>query len=143
MIRALWLLACLAAWPAMAEPSPVGRWLTQDGHGVVALLPCGPSICGTVEGITGFQPDGAPPVDWQGRSRCHLTIVSDLQLEDAGIWVGHITNPDDGSTYSIHIAVDPQGRLRMRGYIGIPLLGKTTVWTRYQGRLTPDCHLAG
>jgi hypothetical protein len=30
----------------------------------------------------------------------------------------------------------------MRGYIGIPLLGRTTIWTRYEGKLTPDCHLA-
>ena len=108
---------------------------------MVTLRPCDGAICGVVEGLTGFRPDGSPPLDVQGRSRCHLTIIGDLQLSEPGVWAGHITNPDDGKMYSIHISLDPQGRMRMRGYIGIPLLGRTTIWTRYQGRLTPDCHI--
>ena len=145
MIRmALFLLVCFLAQPAAAQQSVLGRWMVADNGGVVALQPCGGTvICGVVEGITGFQANGAAPVDVNGHSRCHLTIIPDLRLDQPGSWSGHITNPDDGNVYSIRITLDPQGRLHMRGYIGIPLLGRTTVWTRYPGKLTPDCHLAG
>jgi uncharacterized protein (DUF2147 family) len=141
MRKILVLLLVLMAAPVMAQQSVIGRWMTADDGGVVALSACGTMICGAVDGITGFRPNGAPPLDVDGRSRCHLQIISDLVLEEPGLWAGHITNPDDGKTYSIHISLDPEGKLRMRGYIGIPLLGRTTVWTRYQGKLTPDCHL--
>jgi uncharacterized protein (DUF2147 family) len=136
------LLLLLMASPVSAQQSVTGLWMTADNGGVVGLAACGPAICGTVDGITGFRPNGAAPVDINGRSRCHLQIIGDLAPEEPGLWAGHITNPDDGKTYSINISLDPQGKLRMRGYIGIPLLGRTTVWTRYAGKLTPDCHLA-
>ena len=142
MRKLLIVMICLGIHPALAQNSLLGRWMTEDGQGVVALQPCGAAICGTVEGIAKFQPNGAPPVDFEGRSRCHLPIISDLVVEEPGVWAGHITNPDDGKVYSIHISIDPQGKMRMRGYIGIPLLGRTTVWTRYPGKLMPDCHIA-
>ena len=142
MIRMMLILMLIFMAPsAQADQSVLGLWMTADNGGVVGLEPCGAMICGKVDGITGFRPNGAPPVDVNGRSRCHLEIISDLVLEEPGLWAGHITNPDDGNVYSIHISLDPEGKLRMRGYIGIPLLGRTTVWTRYQGKLTPDCHL--
>ena len=141
MRKILLLLSCFVASPALADPAILGYWMTADNGGVVGLHTCGASVCGTVDGITGFRPNGSAPVDVNGTSRCHLQIIGDLQPDDDGVWAGHITNPDDGKTYSIHISLDPQGKLRMRGYIGIPLLGRTTIWTRYQGKLTPDCHL--
>ena len=139
-MRALFVLAWLASAPVVAEPSPVGRWLTQDGGGIVGIHPCGDVLCGSVDGIITFQPNGAPPVDYRGQSRCHLTIISDLEEDDPGVWAGHITNPDDGKTYTIQVTIDPTDHLRMRGYFGIPLLGRTTVWSRYRGKLSPDCH---
>lgn len=129
------------ALPAAAQPGLAGPWMTQDSGGVVTLAPCGTKLCATVDGITGFRPNGDPPVDVRGRSRCHLRIIDDLEDEEPGSWAGHITNPDDGKTYAIHITLDAQGRMRMRGFIGVPLLGRTTIWTRYTGRLTPDCHI--
>ena len=143
MMRATLLLGLSLALPAAAQQqTPVGRWLTQDGSGVVGVEPCGGALCGTVDGITGFQPNGDPPVDYLGRSRCHLTIIADLAPTQPGVWQGHITNPDDGRTYTIRITFDAKGRLQMRGFIGVPLLGRTTVWTRFTGRLLPDCHVA-
>ena len=149
MRRALLLLglasavavAAHAASPAGVQNAVGGQWVTAGNGGIVALRPCGSGMCGTVDGITGFQANGDPPVDVHGRSRCHLTIIPDLQLDADGVWGGHVTNPDDGKTYTIQITLDPEGRLRMRGYIGIPLFGLTTVWTRFGGRLTPDCHI--
>ncbi len=119
----------------------MGLWWTQDKDGVVRIESCGSGLCGDVAGITNFEPDGSAPKDLHGRSRCRLQIIPDGKVEADGSWDGHITNPDDGKTYTITIRVDADGRLRMRGYIGIPLFGKTVFWTRFKGHLASDCHL--
>ncbi len=125
-----------------ADPQAVmGTWWTQDRDGVVRISPCSSGLCGTVVGIIHFQPDGSAPKDIQGRSRCNLQIIPGGTAEADGSWDSHITNPDDGKTYTITLRVDPDGRLRMRGYIGIPLFGRTVFWTRFKGHLTADCHL--
>lgn len=42
---------------------------------------------------------------------------------------GKIYDPDTGNTYSAMMQVDNH-RLLIRGYLGIPLFGRTTCWTR-------------
>ncbi len=137
------VLALLCAGPVRAaDPAAVmGLWWTQDHDGIVQIFSCGSGLCGIVAGVTNFLPDGSAPKDWQGRSRCRLQIIPDGKADDDGSWDSHITNPDDGKTYTITLRVDPDGRLRMRGYIGLPLFGRTVFWTRFKGHLTQDCHL--
>ena len=138
------LLSCAAVTALAANPAAVdGIWWTQDHDGVVQLYQCPAGLCGRVVGITTFKPDGSPPVDLHGRTRCRLEIVPDGKVDEDGVWDSHITNPDDGKTYTTTLRVDADGRLRMRGYIGLPLFGKTVFWTRFMGRLTPDCHIEG
>ena len=132
--------------PALAAPSPVGRWLTEDREGVIEIAPCGANFCGSIVGMSGFKVGGKMPRDVKGRPQCHLEILHDLQLkgtnsQGATTWTGMITNPESGKNYHAIVSVDAAGRLNMRGYIGIPLLGSTQIWTAYTGGLTPDCHL--
>jgi uncharacterized protein (DUF2147 family) len=43
---------------------------------------------------------------------------------------GTIYDPNNGKTYSCTIKMKKANELEIRGYIGISLLGRTTVWTR-------------
>jgi len=43
---------------------------------------------------------------------------------------GCIYDPASGSTYTCLLTLDGDDRLRLRGYVGLPLLGRTTAWTR-------------
>jgi len=43
---------------------------------------------------------------------------------------GSVYNAEDGKTYRASIALQPDGRLRLRGYVGIPLFGRSEIWTR-------------
>ena len=87
----------------------MGLWWTEDHDGVVELYPCGGGLCGRVAGIVNFQPDGSAPKDVHGRSRCHLALITSGTADSAGVWDSHITNPDDGKTYTIRVRVDPDG----------------------------------
>jgi uncharacterized protein (DUF2147 family) len=144
-VRALLLLGIglLFGVPAhAANPNAViGTWWTQDHDGVIRIQACPSGLCGQVVGITTFRPDGSAPLDVNGQSRCQLQIIPDGRPGDSGTWDSHITDPDDGKTYTTELRVGADGRLQMRGYIGIPLLGRTVYWTPFHGHLTPDCHI--
>lgn len=132
------LVGGASAGLAAVPDAVMGPWWTQDRDGVVTIYPCATGVCGRVTGVTG--PD-ANPLDVDGRPRCQLQIIPGGRVNADGVWDAHITNPDDDRTYTITLQVDGDGRLRMRGYIGIPLFGKTVFWTRFTGHLTKDCHI--
>ncbi|MEM7096966.1 MAG: DUF2147 domain-containing protein [Pseudomonadota bacterium] len=43
-------------------------------------------------------------------------------------WEGKIYDPESGNTYSSRMEVDRKGNLKMRGYIGVPMLGRTAIF---------------
>ncbi len=81
------------------------------------------------------------PTDINGRPQCGLTIITNQKPKSDGSWVGEITDPRDGRTWQAQISLDEEGNLRLRGFIGIPLLGVTQVWHKFTGRLTSECGL--
>ena len=133
-------IAMIAPVASARTSSPVGTWSTANGHGVVAIEPCGDAICGRIVGID-RQPNEPMPTDVNGRPECGLTIITNQKPTPDGSWVGEITDPRDGRTWQAQISLDEAGNLRLRGFIGIPLLGVTQVWHKFTGRLTSDCGL--
>jgi len=50
---------------------------------------------------------------------------------------GWIYNPDDGNVYSATMTLADDGTLRVNGYVGLSLFGKSEVWTRPGAALKP------
>jgi uncharacterized protein (DUF2147 family) len=46
---------------------------------------------------------------------------------------GQIYDPTSGRTYHAALSLDGPRRLRLRGYLGFQLLGRTTTWFRVGG----------
>jgi uncharacterized protein (DUF2147 family) len=135
---------------ASAQPSGVmGIWLTASGVGQVKIGPCpdpasGP-ICGTVVGLINPKgPDGkvvAPEVVTDYRNE-NPALRSRKMIGMPLIWGfkptsdpntfegGQIYNGENGKTYSANISLQADGKLRLRGYVGSPMLGETQLWTR-------------
>jgi uncharacterized protein (DUF2147 family) len=62
-----------------------------------------------------------------------LKVLQDLKLTSGGKWKGGtIYNPDSGSTYRAQAYLKNEDTLFVRGYVGIPLLGKTATLERYK-----------
>ena len=127
-----------------AAPTPpqgarlLGEWMTEDHQGVVRIEPCGAAFCGRVVGISDFPPGGLR--DIHGSPQCGLIIMRDLLPGDEDRRRGTITNPDDGRSYGAIVWVAADGDLRLRGFVGLPILGSTQHWPRFTGRVTKDCH---
>jgi uncharacterized protein (DUF2147 family) len=118
-----------------------GNWTTEDGNGVIVIERCGAALCGRIVGIA--RPAGEPiPKDVHGVSQCGLTIIANEMPTGDGSWIGQITDPRSGTTYGAEIWLDARGNLRLRGFLGLPLLGQTQTWHRFTGHLTPACELA-
>ena len=79
------------------------------------------------------------PKDAAGRSQCGLTIITNAIPAQDGSWFGRITDPRDDKQYGLEMWLDDFGRLHVRGYLGLPLFGQTSIWERFTGRVTADC----
>ena len=148
MIRR-WTLAVafvVFTFPAWAKAaSPVGQWLIEDGTGVIDIAACGTGLCGRIVGMNSVTADGSAPKDYRGRSECGLEIMHEMLPGAGGEWTGDITNPENGNVYGARLTLDEQGRLHLRGFLRVPLLGaalgSTQVWTGYAGKVTADCRM--
>jgi len=57
-----------------------------------------------------------------------------MSYEGDGRWSGGtIYKPDEGSTYKCKVELLNKDVLKVRGYIGFSLLGKSQKWNRYNG----------
>ena len=151
-MRRLFLAVVFAvtALPALAQaPSAMGTWLTASGKAQVRIEACANpasgALCGFIAGlINPTGPDGvvvAPEVatDFRNqdpalRSRKVLgmpLIWGFKKTSDPNVFEGgQIYNGENGKIYSANITLQPDGTLRLRGYVGSPMFGETQVWTR-------------
>ena len=131
------------------KPDPVeGLWLTQDHGGVVQISRCSAGLCGRIVWIDVTRPrpngslpsvgDMAPSIN--GRVLCGLEILTGFKPVAGTPWIhGTIFNPVDGRTWQGELEVDDTDTLHLRGYVLIPLLGMTHLWTRTRADSITPC----
>jgi len=64
-----------------------------------------------------------------------LQLLSNFEFDGDDEWEdGKIYDPKSGKTYSCYMEFydDNKNELKIRGFIGVSLLGKTTYWTRVE-----------
>ncbi|MFT5208955.1 MAG: hypothetical protein ACI9CE_000673 [Flavobacterium sp.] len=69
--------------------------------------------------------DNNPDVKMKVRPLVGIEMFSDYRFED-GQWQGKIYDPESGNTYESKMYVAKDGRLKIRGYIGMPMFGRTS-----------------
>ncbi len=131
---------------AMAQTPAMGWWVDQSGKAGILISTCGGDLCGKIEWLKApLDTAGKPKTDihnsnaaLQARPLCGLQILGDFKPGGDGGWKGGwIYDPKSGNTYHSRLHVAADGTMHVRGYIGIPLLGRSEVWTRPATTLTP------
>jgi uncharacterized protein (DUF2147 family) len=59
-----------------------------------------------------------------------MTIIKGLTKDGDEYSGGKILDPKNGKQYKCYITLDGKDKLKVRGYIGISLLGRTQTWAR-------------
>jgi uncharacterized protein (DUF2147 family) len=121
--------------------TPVGLWYAEGGAAQVEINACGDALCGRIVWLR--SPLDETGCDLRDRSNSNaslrdrlllgLEILQGLKPADAEgkVWTdGTIYDPTSGKTYTCSLRVQGDDRLHLRGYVGIPLLGRTTTWMR-------------
>lgn len=126
------LVAATAPW-AQAQTAPQGRWITESGNLEIDVAPCGNALCGKVVRVLANRSMSAPgaeltPAD--PRPVLGMQILNDLRPADDGAFAGSIYNRENGKTYSATVRPSAPDQLLVRGYVLLPLFGKTQVWRR-------------
>lgn len=130
-----------AASAAVAPMTPIGVWATAGGGSHVKIEDCGGKLCGTIIWLKEpLNKEGKDKVDSENpdtslrtRKLAGLPLLRGFTQDqsDSKVWTGgEIYNPNDGKTYSCKLTVQDPRTLRVRGYVGLSILGKTQIWTR-------------
>ncbi|PKN79097.1 MAG: DUF2147 domain-containing protein [Candidatus Cloacimonetes bacterium HGW-Cloacimonetes-1] len=72
-----------------------------------------------------------PDPKLRSRARMGMVVLVSLDYKSPGKWDdGKIYDPMSGKTYSCKATLKNNNTLELRGFIGVPALGKTAVWER-------------
>ena len=71
-----------------------------------------------------------PDKNKQNQKIIGLVILQNFKFDDDEWNDGKIYDPESGKTYSCNLSLNGNNTLKVRGYIGISLLGRTETWTR-------------
>jgi len=140
MVATLSLVFAVKAVAATAT-SPVGTWATisdetKKKRAIVKITEQGNKLTGTI--IKVFKEPGDTgmchncPKPFTGKKVAGLNFLWDLKETGQNTWTGgRILDPKTGKIYKAKQTVNKDGNsLFVRGYIGIPLLGRTQTWVK-------------
>ncbi|MCF8331624.1 MAG: DUF2147 domain-containing protein [Bacteroidales bacterium] len=120
--------------------SVTGRWYTENKESVVKIYKKNGKYYGKLvwleeprdEDGNLKRDDNNPVKSKRNQKLAGLEILKDFEYSGNGKWKGGtIYDPDNGKTYKAQIELNGDGKLDLRGYIGVPAFGRTTVWKRY------------
>ena len=131
------VMACLPGIIIADTSAVAGRWLTQEGDGWIRIALVGDSIEGSIAGAPPGSPskrdfdDRNPDPALRNRPLDGLAIMTGFEYAGDGRWKnGTVYDPNNGKTYKCSITLIDDNTLKLRGYIGISLFGRTATWTR-------------
>jgi len=118
----------------------IGDWFNQEKDAVIKITKTEKN---TFEGqivwmLNPNDENGNPKVDnlnpdesLQSRARMGMVMMYDFAFDKDNVWDnGEIYDPKSGNTYSGTITLSSENSLDLRGYVGLPIFGRTSKWAR-------------
>ena len=145
LLGLVFALCCLSAYADNnTTPSILGYWqqindANNQPQSIMYLsLDKNNQLVGKV--VTGFLVNGKPPQStcancpspFTNKPILGMQILWGFTQSNDTQWAGgHILDPDKASIYRCTLTLQNDGKdLKVHGYIGIPLLGRTQIWHR-------------
>lgn len=139
ILAALLLVSGTSSLFAQAKPDDIiGTWLTAEGESKVEIYKTDDRYFGKIVWLKEPNRDGKPKLDDKNpdeklRSEpvLGLIILRGFKFDEDNVWNdGKIYDPKSGNDYTAKMTLVDEKNLDLRGYVLVPLFGRTTKWTR-------------
>lgn len=121
-----------------------GRWLTDDGKAVIAIVPCGPSICGSISQILDKGPN-VPTTDRRNpdprrrtRPLIGLPILTGFSPVGSSWTGGRAYDPKTGKSFRASLSLSAGGQLIVKGCA--LFFCESKLWMRMNSSATSQEH---
>jgi uncharacterized protein (DUF2147 family) len=117
----------------------MGIWLTGGKEPAkIRIYKSGEKFYGKIIWLKNPYENGKQKVDTNNPDKTKrsnpiigLVMLTDFKFDDDDEWkAGDIYDPESGKTYSSYMYLKDNNTLKVRGYVGISLFGRTETWTR-------------
>jgi uncharacterized protein (DUF2147 family) len=140
------LLVTATAVSAFHGDDILGVWNNEEKDAKIEIFKCSGKYCGKI--VFAKEPNypagskegvpGTPRLDHNNPDAAKrstlilgLLIVKDFIFDGEEAWKGGtVYDPKNGKTYRGKITLVSPDKLNLRGFVGIPLFGRTTTWTK-------------
>ena len=133
------ILISLYLSSSFGQSGIVGKWRTIDDEtgkpiSVVEIFERQGKIYGRVIEIIDPKGKGKSCVNCTGEDKnkplLGLTVIKGLSKDGHEYNGGKILDPKHGKLYKCYISLEEKDKLKVRGYVGISLFGRTQYWHR-------------
>jgi uncharacterized protein (DUF2147 family) len=125
---------------AQAKPDDiVGNWMTADKTTIVQIMKSGNNYIGKLiwskqkNRKDHLNPDEAKKEKYLLNS---LILTKFEHDGDQSYTNGEIYDPNSGKTYDSNLTLVSKNRLKVQGYVGITMFGRSSEWTRVTTKKT-------
>ncbi|MGH6658134.1 MAG: DUF2147 domain-containing protein [Sphingomicrobium sp.] len=122
----------LAATQAAAASSIEGQWRSPGGNSIIAVAPCGQSLCGTVAWASARARKDAAKATSQ---LVGTQLLTDVRQGKGERWNGRLFIPDKNMRVTAKLELTAGGQLRVSGCLAGKSMCKAQLWTRADGPL--------
>ena len=133
-------LLCFSTTVLLAQ-DVTGKWKTIDDNtgearSIVDIYKQDGKVYGKVVEILNKEKKDALCTDCsgddEGKPIQGLVIIKGLEKDGDEYTDGKILDPSTGKLYKCYIALEEPNKLKVRGYVGFSLLGRTQYWHRVE-----------
>lgn len=143
------LIFVLTSWAGLIFAAdiadPQGYWLSKKKDVVIDIQHCEDELCGYIYWIKEDEQQhdvNNPDKELRGRSMCGIKVLWGMERSASKPqkWKGgRIYKADDGEFFSAQIEMVSDDKMDLRGYIGMPAIGKTSPFSRVNSDDYPAC----
>jgi uncharacterized protein (DUF2147 family) len=116
----------------------VGTWITADEKAHIEIFQKGDAYCGKIIWVKDSVKNGQPAVDDKNPDpKLNRQPILGLELmygfiyDGDDVWTGgRVYDPESGDEYRGKLHLTDSTTLELRGYVMIPLFGRTETWRR-------------
>lgn len=139
----IFLVACCFSHGLILGQSVFGKWYsidpeTGENESIIRVYKKGEEVFARIETILREEDKDKTCIECSGEDKDKpiegLVIMKGLKKDGEEYNGGKILDPKNGKYYKCYITLEEEDKLKLRGYIGFSVIGRTEYWYRVEGK---------